>query len=60
MHCDPVGGGIPSRLARVGDERRELSAERRGVAGAQVDLVRRAADPEPHRLIRRALIEIVF
>jgi hypothetical protein len=44
----------------VCDERCELPAERGGVAGAQVDLVLRAADPEPHRLIRRASIKIVF
>src|SRR5438477_4651043 len=29
----------PARLARVGDERCELPTERRGIAGAQVDLV---------------------
>jgi hypothetical protein len=50
----------PSRPAAVGDERCELPAERRRVAGAQVDLVGRAADGEPHRLIRRAASKIVF
>jgi hypothetical protein len=42
------------------DERRELSAERIGVLGAQIDLIVGAAEPEPHRLIRRASIKVVF
>src|SRR5215470_7376451 len=50
----------PARLARVGDERCELPAERGRVAGAQVNLVLRTADPEPHRLIGRAAMKIVF
>jgi hypothetical protein len=44
----------------VVDEGRELPAERGGVLGAQIDLVLGAAQPEPHRLIRRAAIKIVF
>src|SRR6266496_6328965 len=50
----------PSRLAGVFDERCDLPAERRGVLGAQVDLVLGAAQPEPHRLIRRTAIKNVF
>src|SRR5689334_2037522 len=50
----------PPGPARVLDERRELPAERRGVLSAQVDLVVGAAEPEPHRLIRRASINVVF
>jgi hypothetical protein len=42
------------------DEGGELPAERGGVAGAQIDLVVCAADREPHRLIRRAPVKIVF
>jgi hypothetical protein len=44
----------------VADEGLELAAERLGVLLAQVDLVRRAVEGEPHRLIRRAAIKIVF
>ena len=40
--------------------RGELLAESAGVLGVQVDLVVGAADPEPHRFLRRATIEIVF
>jgi hypothetical protein len=42
------------------DERCDLPAERRGVLVAQVDLIFGAAQPEPHGLIRRAAIKIVF
>src|SRR5712692_3048790 len=48
-----------ARLAGVLDERRELLAEGTGVLGAQVDLVVGTAEPEPHRLIRRAAIEVI-
>jgi hypothetical protein len=41
-------------------KRRQLAAERPRVVLAQVDLIRRAAEPEPHRLIRRAPVKIVF
>src|SRR5215471_21506564 len=50
----------PARLAGVPDEGRQLPAERRGVLAVQIYLVIRAVDPEPHRLIRRATIKIVF
>jgi hypothetical protein len=33
------------------DERRELLTESAGVRGAEIDLVLRAAEPEPQRLI---------
>jgi hypothetical protein len=46
--------------AGVVNERRELFAELRGVLLAQVDLVFRAAHPEPHGLVRRSAIKIVF
>src|SRR6266487_4508813 len=49
-----------ARLAGVLDERRELLAEGTGVRGAQVDLAVGAAEPEPHCLICRAAIQIVF
>jgi hypothetical protein len=42
------------------NERRELLAERRSVVRAQIDLIFRAADSEPDRLILRAPIKIVF
>jgi len=38
----------------------ELLAERLGVLLVQVDLVLRAAEPEPQRLDCRAAIKIVF
>jgi hypothetical protein len=44
----------------VFDVRREPLAERPGVLLAQVDLVRRAAEPELHRLVGRASVQIVF
>src|SRR5215472_7975962 len=50
----------PPGLARVVDEQSDLPAERRGVLLAQIDLVLRAVQPEPHRLRRRAPIKIVF
>jgi hypothetical protein len=60
--CGPPGPAAlpPPGPAGVGDERRELRAERGGVAGAQVDLVAGAAEPEPDRLIGRAAVEVVF
>jgi len=42
------------------DERRQLLAESPGVLGAQVDLVAGAFETEPHRLICRAAIQVVF
>jgi hypothetical protein len=42
------------------DERRELPAELCGVLLAQVDLVFRAAHAEPHGLIRRPAVKIIF
>jgi hypothetical protein len=39
----------------VSDEGGELAAESGGVRGVQVDLVAGATEPEPHRLIRRAV-----
>src|SRR5512140_3560239 len=50
----------PAGPAGVLDERSDLAAERRGVLSAQVDLIVGAAEPEPHRLIRRATINVVF
>jgi hypothetical protein len=44
----------------VPDKGHQLPAERSGVLGAQVDLVLGAAEPESHRLIRRAAIKVVF
>src|SRR5215472_16093104 len=41
----------PPGLAGMADEGLELAAERLGVLLAQVDLVRRAVEGEPHRLI---------
>src|SRR5215472_5302589 len=46
--------------AGVLDERRQPLAERAGVLLVQVDLVGRAADYEPHRLVGRAALQIVF
>src|SRR6266566_3948148 len=42
------------------DERCELAAERRSVLLAQIDLIVRTIHPEPHRLVRRAPIKIIF
>jgi len=42
------------------DERRELLAEAAGVLGAQVDLIRRALEPDPQRLVGRAAFQVVF
>jgi hypothetical protein len=44
----------PSGLAGMIEERCELAAERCGVLLAQIDLIRGAIDPEPHRLGCRA------
>jgi hypothetical protein len=41
------------------DERRHALTQLRRVLAAQVDLVLRAVDPEPHRLVRRAAVKIV-
>src|SRR5215467_7209637 len=51
---------MPPGLAGMLDERRDLLAERGGVLLAQVDLIVRAAEGEPHGLIRRAAIQVVF
>src|SRR6185312_4362400 len=52
----------PSRFrpAGVDEEGCELPAERPGVLPAQVDLVDHAVQPEPHRLVGRAPVKIVF
>src|SRR5689334_15399358 len=47
-------------LAGVLKVRRELLAERGGVAGPQVDLIAGAIDGEPDGLIGRAAVEVVF
>jgi hypothetical protein len=44
----------------MADEGLKLAAERLGVLLAQVDLVCRAVEGEPYRLIGRAAIKIVF
>jgi hypothetical protein len=49
-----------SRLAGVLDKGRKLLAERPGVLRAQVDLVRRAAEPELHGLVAQASVQIVY
>jgi hypothetical protein len=49
----------PPGLAGVLEERGELLAERGGVLLVQVDLIVRAADGEPHRLLRRAAIQVI-
>src|SRR5262249_39029846 len=59
------GAGRPAKLSPPGlagvlDERCELLAERGRVLLAQVDFIVRATEREPHRLIRRAAIQIVF
>jgi hypothetical protein len=50
----------PTRLAGMVDVGCELPAERLGVLGAQINLILRAVQPEPHRLIGRPAIKIVF
>ena len=50
----------PPGPAGMIDERGELLAERRGVLGAQIDLILGAVHPEPHRLIRGAPIKIIL
>src|SRR5215472_9824438 len=47
-------------LAGVLDKWCELLTERIGVLLAQVDLVVRTAESEPHGLVRRAAIKVVF
>src|SRR5262249_15720654 len=49
----------PSCPARMVDEGGEVPAERPGVLLGQVDLVARPVQPEPHRLLGRASVEIV-
>ena len=46
--------------AGVIDERCEIAAERRGVLGAQIDLILGAIHPEPHPSICRAPIKIIL
>src|SRR6516162_4736634 len=59
------GPGRPARLRppslpRVLDEWRQLLSERGRVLLAQIDLIVRGTEGEPHRLIRRAAIKVVF
>jgi hypothetical protein len=42
------------------NERGDHFTERSGVLLAQIDLILRASEPEPHSLIRRAAVKIVF
>jgi len=42
------------------DERCELAAQRRSVLLAQIDLILGVIDPESHRFIGRATIEIIL
>jgi len=49
---------LRSRLAAVRPGRRRCPLP--GVLLAQIDLIVRAVDPEPHRLIGRAAVKIVF
>jgi hypothetical protein len=44
----------------VSGERRKLPAERPGILLVQVDLVLRAAQAEPHSVVCRASVKIVF
>jgi hypothetical protein len=48
------------RLTGLTDIRRDLLAERRRVLLAQIDLVLKAAEPEPYRLVRRTAGQIIF
>src|SRR5712691_10179544 len=50
----------PASCAGVLDERRELRAEGAGVLAAQIDLIFRALEAEPHGLVCRAAIQVVF
>src|SRR5215469_6342046 len=52
--------GPPPCLARVLHEWLQARAECPGVLPAEVELVLRAADPEPHCLLRRAAIKIIY
>jgi len=47
-------------LTGVLDEGCEFLTERPGVLLIQIDLVLRAAEPEPHRLTGRASVKIIF
>jgi hypothetical protein len=65
LRCRPAAvrePGMPQApgLAGVLDERRELGAEGAGVLLAQVDFVRAAVEPEPHRLVGKAAVQIVL
>jgi len=44
----------------VFDEGLQLPTERGSVLVAQVDLVVRAVEAEPHRFVRRTSVEVVF
>jgi hypothetical protein len=44
----------------VPDEGCEFLTQRPGVLLIQIDLVLRAAEPEPHRLTGRASVKIIF
>jgi hypothetical protein len=53
---------VPAGVGYLPCRRRQLMplTERRGVAGAQIDLILSAIQPEPHGLVRRATIKIVL
>src|SRR5262249_33173104 len=53
-------GRSPANCASVADEGSELFAQGAGVLSAQVDLIIRAREREPHGLVGRAAIEVVF
>jgi hypothetical protein len=55
--CGPAGGARPCGRARGGSQ---LLAERGGVLCAQVDLILRPAEGEPHGLIGGAATKVVF
>ena len=58
-HRSPHHPAARASPAAVFDERRQLLPERCGVLLVQVNLVLCAADPEPHRLICWAPVEII-
>src|SRR5580658_10698362 len=57
----PRPGTLPAAVpAGVIDKRCQLRAEPARVHSAQVNLILRRTEAEPHRLLRRAAVEIVF
>src|SRR5262249_23759004 len=59
------GPGSPANQSSAGlagmlDERRELLAEGAGVLAAQINLIIRALEAEPHSLVRWAAIQVVL